>query len=200
MTTHRHTASPSRPVLAVRPRVRRAGPALLIALGTLACVDHGVRPGVADILPDSADQVLFGMETTLTDRGVRRQVLNADTAYLYQASERYTLRGMSVTFYDTAGSPTSTLTARRGILDMRQSSLDARGAVRWVTPGRRQVLETEHLIYDRQARMITGDTAFTYRSPGDILTGRSFVTDEDLKSVRVQQPRAVQTAPPKASP
>src|SRR5437016_13726946 len=78
-----------------------------------AC-DTGIKPTATIAAPDSADQVLFGMSHYVTDAGIQRAHVRADTAYFYSPAQTAELRNVHITFYDTRGAETSTLTSRQG--------------------------------------------------------------------------------------
>jgi len=52
---------------------------------------------------DSADQVLVGMTHYVTDAGLLRARVRADTAYFFSNTQRAELRNVHVTFYDETG-------------------------------------------------------------------------------------------------
>jgi LPS export ABC transporter protein LptC len=156
-----------------------------------ACTDAGVRPTTMTQVADSADQVLFKMNTNITADGVRRSYVEAETAFVYQSRQTMDLRRVRMLFFDTQGNQKSTLTADRGIYGTFSNKLDARGhVVVTSTDGRK--LQTEHLIYDKLANLIKVDTAFVYDSPTEHSTGNGLDTDIEFKNVRVQQPKGFQ--------
>src|SRR4051812_40623181 len=63
---------------------------------------------------DSADHVMFTVLTKLTNAGVKQADLEADTAYMYEASGRTELRRVTITFFSVAGVKQSVLTADSG--------------------------------------------------------------------------------------
>ncbi len=157
----------------------------------LACNDAGVRPHGTMQTADSADQIMVKMSTRLTENGVLRSFVEADTAYVYQGDQRMDLRHFKVRMLDAQGNLQSTLTAERGQYVTYNGRLDARGHVLVEsTDGRR--LRTEHLIYDKGANAISGDTVFTYESPTVNGTGNSFNSDINFKNVQIAQPRGTQ--------
>lgn len=167
---------------------------LLCALAPLrlsGCTDAGVRPTTVTQVADSADQVLFKMNTNITADGVRRSYVEAETAYVYQGRQTMDLRHVRMLFFDAQGNQKSTLTADRGVYGTYSNRLDARGhVVVTSTDGRKLV--TEHLIYDKLSNQIKVDTAFVYDSPTEHTTGKGLDTDIDFKNVRVQQPKGFQ--------
>ncbi len=86
--------------------------ALLVA----AC-ETGIKPTATIAAPDSADQVLLGMSHYVTNGGIQRAQVRADTAYFYSPVQTAELRNVHITFYDPRGAQTSTLTSREGRRD-----------------------------------------------------------------------------------
>ncbi len=165
---------------------------LVLAAGlTPACTKDPTPPEVAMRVADSADQVMQHMTTVITQEGVRRSIVVADTAYIYQLRQIAELRVLHVTFFNSAGSQTSTLTARRGTYSLVQGSLDARGEVVLIsTEGKR--LRTEHLVFDKVLNLVRSDTAFVYDTPQEHMEGNAFTSDPDFKNVTVKQPKGRQ--------
>lgn len=152
-----------------------------------ACTDSGVRPTTVTLTADSADQVLFKMSTRITESGVLRSFVDADTAYLYQRSQSMDLRHFTVRLFDEQGNHKSTLTANTGIYLTTTRRLDARGNVVVLsTDGKK--LQTEHLIYDPAANQIKSDTTFVYDGPDGHLTAKGFLSDVGFNSVTTKQP------------
>jgi LPS export ABC transporter protein LptC len=175
--------------LSVCPSVRLSV-LLGLAIGT-GCSDPGVRPSVVTSVADSADQVLFKMSTKITNEGVLRSYVEADTAYMYQRTQMMDLRRFTARLLDEKGNLKSTLTADRGLYTTYSDKLDARGHV-VITSVDGDRIETEHLIYDKMANQVLIDTAFVYDSPKGRLIGNDLVSDIDFNNVTVGQPRGRQ--------
>jgi LPS export ABC transporter protein LptC len=156
-----------------------------------ACSDTGVRPPTVREAADSADQILFKMGTKITNGGVLRSFVEAETAFVYQRTQSTDFRHFTARMLDEKGNLKSTLTADRGIYLQYSNKLDARGHVVVVSTDN-QKITTEHLIYDKQANRITIDTAFVFDSPTEHLTGDSLITDVDFTNVRVGSPKGRQ--------
>jgi LPS export ABC transporter protein LptC len=118
---------------------------LAVALG---CAPESTKPTVAQVVADSADQVLYKMSTVESNDGLRRAVVYAETAYVYQATQKMDLRRLRVVFFDEQGKQSSTLIANQGLYTITNGSLDARGKVDAQTTDGRRLL-TEHAIYDK---------------------------------------------------
>jgi LPS export ABC transporter protein LptC len=167
------------------------GALVLLAGLSVACSDPGVRPRASGQAADSADQILSKMSTRLTEGGVLRSFVEADTAYVYQNTSTMNLRRFKVRMLDAQGNLQSTLTADSGVYATYSGKLDARGHVLVEsTDGRK--LRTEHLIYDKTANQIKSDTTFSYESPTERGSGNGFLSDINFRNVQIDQPRGTQ--------
>lgn len=166
---------------------RLLGLALLSAvIGAGACAPADTARVTRQPSPaDSADQVLFGIRFFLTDGGLRRADVVADSAFMFDENTRTELRTVTTTFYKASGEKDAVLTSRTGTYNVRLGSMEARGNVVVVsTDGRR--LESPHLRYDPTRNEIASDSAFTITETGGRVTaGIGFVGDPDLNNVRV---------------
>lgn len=160
---------------------------MLALLVAAAGCEQAAQPPVAgaSVVPDSADQVMFGVNLYLTDAGVRRAELVADTAYMYDQNTRTDLRKVTTTFFKNSGEKDAVLTSTSGSYNVRLGTMEARGNVVVVaTDGRR--LTTPHLRYDPSRNEIASDSAFTItESNGRITEGIGFLGDPELTNVRV---------------
>lgn len=165
-----------------------AGIALSGALGaSLAC--HGPGRPTATISPaDTADQMLVGMSHYVTQDGVQRAKVLADTAYLYSNSQSALLDAVHITFYGVAGDQTSMLTARSGTYFWRTGDMDARGNVVVVTTDGR-TLRTDALRYNEGKNEVSSDRPFTFDGPQRHIQGEGFTSDPAFKNVVAKHPR-----------
>jgi LPS export ABC transporter protein LptC len=142
--------------------------------------------GVRDAKADSADQVMFHIKTVLTDRGLLRAQLEADTAYFFDENSRVELRRVHTLFYTAAGLKNAELTALEGTYNTRLQQTEARKNVVVVgEDGRR--LTTSQLRYDQAKNQISSDSAFTLVEPTRRLEGIGFVSDPNMKNIRINQ-------------
>lgn len=157
-----------------------------ILLAVAACDDSGTAPRPADaLLPDSAEQLGWGVRMRLTNESTARGELLADTTYTYDGGNRFELRVVNVTFFDALGAKDGQLTAREGTYNKRLNRLEARGNVVVVrADGRR--LETQQLVYDELRNQIFSDSAFVLNEPPKRqITGIGFESDPQLTKLRV---------------
>jgi LPS export ABC transporter protein LptC len=171
---------------------RRTMP-LLLALTVLAivsCEDTGVRPTTTVQASDSADQVLEGFSHYVTNDGVRRSRVEADTAFYYEPTQVTELKHIKVVFFDIKGEEGSTLTAQRGTYRWQDGSMEATGNVLVVSPDGRR-LTTESLRYESNSNQIMTDKQFSFDRGAEHLEGNSFRSDPDFKNVVTDRPRGV---------
>ncbi|MEP6622060.1 MAG: hypothetical protein ABJE47_22245, partial [bacterium] len=111
-----------------------AGVAMCMALLT-ACKQKGSAPPVkaGATLADSAEQVMFNVRMLLTNQGVQRGELFADTAYIFDENTRFDLRRVRATFNTATGAKDGVMSANRGNYNIRQQVLEGFGNVIIVT-------------------------------------------------------------------
>ena len=152
-----------------------------------AC-DTGIKPTAIISAADSADQVLDSMSHYMTSGGVQRAHVLADTAYFYSPSQTAELRQVHITFYDTRGAQTSTLTSREGTYHWRTGDMEARGSVVVVrTDG--ATLRTEVIRYSQTKNQVSSDHAFIFDEPTRHIEGEGFTSDPDFKVVTALRPK-----------
>src|SRR5215218_3414307 len=133
----------------IRPHVWLAAAGLLAAL---ACRKQGSAPPVkrGATLADSAEQVMLGVRMLLTDHGVQRGEMFADTAYVFEDQTRFELRKVRATFNTSTGMRDGVMSADRGRYSTRDETLEGFGNVVIVTnEGRR--LTSPHIKYVKNA-------------------------------------------------
>jgi LPS export ABC transporter protein LptC len=154
----------------------------------IACGGEGTAPPPSTGSPmlDTADQIVFGIRTLLTDRGVLSTELESDTGFFFDENTRIELRGVKLTFYTRTGQRNSVLTSREGTYNTRQSRMEARGNVVVVSEDGRR-LTSEQLRYDQVRNEISSDSAFVLTEPGRRLEGIGFTSDPNMNNVRVHR-------------
>jgi LPS export ABC transporter protein LptC len=169
---------------------RRPLLAVLAVLAVISCEDTGVKPTTTVQAADSADQILEGFSHYVTNDGIRRSRVEADTAFFYEPTQMNELHNLKVVFFDIKGDESSTLTAKRGTYRWQDGSMEASGNVVVVSPDGRK-LATEVLKYDNATNTILTDKHFTFDKGDEHLEGNSFRSDPDFKNVVTDRPRGV---------
>ena len=159
-----------------------------VVCGAVSACDTGIKPTATISAADSADQVLDSMSHYMTSGGVQRAHVLADTAYFYSPSQTAELRQVHITFYDTRGAQTSTLTSREGTYHWRTGDREARGSVVVVrTDG--ATLRTEVIRYSQAKNQVSSDRAFIFDEPTRHIEGEGFTSDPDFKVVTALRPK-----------
>ena len=159
---------------------------LAAAIVVMAACQEPKSPPVVQgvLLPDSAEQMMFGVRFKLTDAGVQRAELEADTALLYGQGTRTELKSVKTTFFTPTGEKNATLTAREGTYFLRLQSMEARGNVVVISADGKK-LETPQLKFDPTRNEVSSDSAFVLTDPNGVSSGVGFVSDPDMTQIRV---------------
>jgi len=154
--------------------------------GLLMSCKSGTPVTATQAVLDSADQVLLGMSHYVTESGVLRARVRADTAYFFSNSQRAELRNVHVTFYDLTGRSTSTLTSKEGTHHWRTEDMEARGNVVLIRDNDGATMRTEAMTYNQVKNEVASDVAFTFDSPTQHLRGIGFTADPEFRNVRTK--------------
>jgi len=172
--------------------VRRSAVLLTLAwaAATAACRGSS-RDIVSEVtqVADSADQLMMGVRLYLTSQGVRQAFLEADTAFVYEASGRTELKNVRLTFYRTeTGEQASVLTSNEGTYEQRTGAMEARGNCVVVTSeGAR--LTSSILRYDQTKNEVSTDRPYTYTSGEREVQGDGFVSDPTFSNITTRRVR-----------
>ena len=151
-----------------------------------ACGQNSEPPAVAaNPRADSADQVMYGARAILTDKGLMRAELFGDTAYFFDDNTRIELQQVKTTFFTAQGAKSAVLTSKEGTY-RTQGSMEARGNVVVISEDGRR-LTTPQLRYDQGRNEISSDSAFVLTEPGRRVEGVGFVSDPNMKNIRIQK-------------
>lgn len=166
---------------------------LLLACTVVAgCQERGVQPTQTVVTSDTADQILYGMQHSITQDGIRRSLVDADTAYFYEPTQTVRMLGLRVTFYSDAGEVTSILTADSGDYHWQDGAMTARGNVVGRSQDGGRVLRTTVLNYEPHSEQITSNEPFTFNDRGNLIRGNGFRSDMNFTNFVVNQPRGTE--------
>jgi LPS export ABC transporter protein LptC len=169
--------------------VKRYAVVLLVLVASGACGPRGQDPVAGEEhLAMEADQVMFQVRHYMTSGGVRRALVEADTAYLYEATSLVDLRTVHVIVYDDQGQERGTLTSRTGRLNTRTEAMTAQGNAVLITRAGNRRIESEELHFDPQQDRIWSDLPTTMHEDGNVIRGEGFTSDAQMQNVRVIRP------------
>lgn len=159
----------------------------VVVVALAGCSSQSTKPvakGGAS-LADSAEQVLFNMRSLLTDKGIQRGELFADSAYIFDDNTRIELRKVRATFNTATGTKDGTMTGDRGRYDLRQQVLEGFGHV-VITTNDGKRLTSPHVRYTQSINEVSSDSAFTMvEADGNQVSGIGFRADPQLTRVQV---------------
>lgn len=162
---------------------------------TVGCGSESEPPLVAEEilqLNEEAKQVLFGLEHYVTDAGIRKAFIVADTAFNLEERSIIELRGMQVTFFDREGNVTSILTANEGTYQYDSGNMTARENVVVVNPSEGRRLETSVLNYNRsQNRIWSEERTRMFEPDGTIVEGTAFESDSSMDDIDLTSARLI---------
>lgn len=94
--------------------------------------------------------------------------------------------GMDVVFYDSLDNPKSTLTANYAISYEDEHKMEAKNDV-VVVNEKGEKLNTEHLIWDQNKKMIYTDEFVKITSPDRIIYGHGMESDEKMENWKIKK-------------
>ena len=159
---------------------------VLSALGLAGCGRKGSAPPVksGSSMADSAEQVMIDVRSLLTDKGVQRGEMFADSAYIFDDNTRFELRKVRTTFNKSTGVKDGTMSANRGRYNLREQVLEGFGnVIITTTEGKR--LTSPHVRYSQGSNMVSSDSAFTLVEEGKTISGIGFTSDPQLNQFRI---------------
>ena len=166
-------------------RALRFAVCALVASVSAACGGTQGPPVASQaLLPDSAEQMLIGASFILTDAGVRRANVRADTLFTYDDNTREELRKVTATFFSPEGVQDAVLTSLEGAHSSRLGTMEARGNV-VVVSSKGERLQSPHLRYDPTRNEISSDSAFTLTQGERVTKGVGFVSNPDMTNMRI---------------
>lgn len=160
----------------------------VFALTQFAC-SNGAKPTATITAADTADQVLIDMTHYVTNDGVVRARVRADTAFFYQISQSVEMRNVHITFYDTNGTETSTMSAKDGTYHWATGDMEGRGDCVVVGAGDGRTLRSEVMRYKQAINQVSSDQPFIFDGPGRHVVGQGFTSDPEFRNVTALRPK-----------
>jgi LPS export ABC transporter protein LptC len=164
---------------------------VICSLSLAACSGSQAADPIASDEAQSqrADQVMYGVKQYISSEGIRRGLLNADTAFVFEDSGRVDIRKVQLQLFNESGSQAASLTSRAGSLDTRSQGMIARGGVVLKTQDGKRI-ETEELHYDPNSHRVWSTvTTRMIENNGSPLTGDGFSADDHMRNIQITRPR-----------
>ena len=170
-----------------------------LSLALTAC-DSFTMPGRTPPAPRAAlsdtAQVAHGVGLVLTDGGMKRAEVRADSALFNEDVDHVELRAVRVIFLSEIGDTLGNATAPAATYDLRAQQVTLRGGATVIARSGQQ-LAAPRITYEATGNRLHGDTTYALTGPGGSRSGKSFETDPTLRNVRAPKPPAPAATPPK---
>lgn len=148
-----------------------------------ACGPGPADPGTGKIEAD-ASQVTYKMNMKITEDGLLKADLDADTAITPVGDTRTQLRVVRLTFFNP-GEPPSKLTSKTGEYDQSSGLMIARGNVVLITPGDKgmRTIKSEELHWDQRGDRVWSEKETTITEAGQTLVTQGFTSNSKFTNV-----------------
>ena len=157
---------------------------IVACVSLVACRKTTKPPVVGEAaLADSADQILFDVRSPITNSGVKRGEMFADTIFVFRDQTLFVMRRVRANFNSELGAPNGTLRGDRGTYDLRTQTLEGYGNV-VVTSTKGERLSSNHLKYNQTLNEIASDSAYTLVRNNETQRGIGFRSDPNLAVFR----------------
>ncbi|HEU0013058.1 MAG TPA: LPS export ABC transporter periplasmic protein LptC [Longimicrobium sp.] len=158
-----------------------------------ACGGQPAPAASAGNLDADATQRTYGMNLKLTEGGVIKADLHADTAIQRPGTTTTEIRGVRLKFYGQGGGQPGDLTSRSGEYDARSGMMIARGNVVLITQGEngKRVIKSEELHYDQKGDRVWSTRETRVEEPGRTWITQGFTSDTRFTNLQGRNARTV---------
>lgn len=163
---------------------------IAFALVYLACSSK--RQGVNFDISTMPTQTVYDAETMFTDRGQLQMEVKQPVLYNYEDEERTQISpiGIALSFYDKETNELQVYIRADSAVNSQKSKLMRFYKDVQVFDYRTMdTIYTEAMYWDQDKRKIYSDVNTTVLKPREIITGTGFDSDEEMRNVKVRNPR-----------
>lgn len=142
---------------------------------------------IADSLPV---EIAYDIELIYSD-SAKLQAYLESPLMTRQESEESVIEfpeGFKVVFYDSIRQPKSEITALYGILFEKEKRMEARNNVIVKNIEKNEMLETEHLVWERKTGIIYSDVFIKITKPDQVIFGDGLKSDQNFESYEIENP------------
>jgi LPS export ABC transporter protein LptC len=161
----------------------------MLTLALAAALASGCASGpsapTAGQMEADASQVTYAMNMKMSEDGVLKADLNADTAITRVGETRTELKGVKLTFFNP-GRPPGNLTSKTGEYDQASGAMIARGGVVLVIPGEKgmRTIKSEELHWDQKGDRVWSTVATSMTEEGKVLYTQGFTSNTAFTNVQ----------------
>ena len=135
-------------------------------------------------------EIAYDIAMTYSDSGRVKAYL--ESPYMTRQGEEESViefpDGFKVIFYDSLIQPKSEITAKYGIMYEKEKRMEAKNNVVVRNIEKNEMLETEHLIWERKTGIIYSDVFIKITKPDQVLFGDGLRSDESFDSYEIKNP------------
>lgn len=127
----------------------------------------------------------YEIEVYYSENGRPQFIMKAPVAAFYTGDDprQEFPEGFHVTFFDTLMAKKSELIAGYGVSYEKRKWMEARSNVIVINHDKNERLNTEHLVWDQEKKIIYSDVFVKITTPGDVLFGeQGFESDESFNN------------------
>ena len=157
---------------------------ILAAFLAAACGRSPAAAGTGQIEAD-ASQVTYGMSMRVTEGGVLKADLQADTAVTPVGDTRTQLKNVRLTFFNP-GEPPGKLTSKGGEYDQPSGLMIARGNVVLIIQGEKgmRTIKSEELHWDQRGDRVWSTKPTSITENGETLFTKDFSSNSKFTNVQ----------------
>ncbi len=139
---------------------------------------------------ESPIETAFGVKVIYSEHARLKMILESPQMDKYEGEKEYLEmpKGVYVVFYDSVGKQTSSLKANYAISYESENIMEAHNDV-IVINEKNEVLNTEHLTWDRDKAIIFTEKFVKITTGDEVLYGDGFESDERFDSWVIKKPR-----------
>jgi LPS export ABC transporter protein LptC len=130
-------------------------------------------------------QIVTDFKLFESTSGHKQYQLFAEKAYVYDESKQITVINPKIIFYNETGDLSSTLVARRGRVNSKNSDLFAQDSV-VVQTSDSTILYTDSLVWNNMNQNITTDAWVKIQSRQGLIEGQGLISDAQLKKIEIK--------------
>ncbi len=161
-----------------------SAPALLV-LALAACTTGTDEETDETLAPIAADEIVYGVERLLTDRGVHEATLLADSLFFWRDSTHARIMGLTLIIFDERGRRRAAINADAGRLSHGTNELTATGNAILSVIATGQEIRTEELNFSQEDDRVWSDLPVLMREGGCEVEGDSFQADMAFDDLRI---------------
>jgi LPS export ABC transporter protein LptC len=130
------------------------------------------------------------IEVYYSDSGKVKAYLESPLMRNYDKPKAYVEfpEGFKVIFFDSALNPKSEITAKYGIRFEKTKTMEAKNNVVVINLDKKEQLNTEHLIWDENKRIIYSDVFVKITRADEVLYGDGLRSDQDFEDYTIKNP------------